>query len=204
MSLGGVMPVICVANSKGGTGKTTISLNLIHHLNPDFIIDLDIHKGLSDLNRLGGGLEIHRTQEKDELLGWLEDDGKLIFIDTGGFDSTLNRVALSQSDFILTPTSDDPSDQLRLLDFDKTMAAVSEMVNEHLIAHALLNRVHHSRRSFDDFDELVGGLKHLARMPNVIPQSAALPKAAFKGMPVKSGTIAADFSNLAREIKKKL
>ncbi|MCX8860298.1 ParA family protein, partial [Vibrio parahaemolyticus] len=148
--------------------------------------------------------EIHRTQEKDELLGWLEDDGKLIFIDTGGFDSTLNRVALSQSDFILTPTSDDPSDQLRLLDFDKTMAAVSEMVNEHLIAHALLNRVHHSRRSFDDFDELVGGLKHLARMPNVIPQSAALPKAAFKGMPVKSGTIAADFSNLAREIKKKL
>ncbi|HBC3366385.1 ParA family protein [Vibrio parahaemolyticus] len=198
------MPVICVANSKGGTGKTTISLNLIHHLNPDFIIDLDIHKGLSDLNRLGGGLEIHRTQEKDELLGWLEDDGKLIFIDTGGFDSTLNRVALSQSDFILTPTSDDPSDQLRLLDFDKTMAAVSEMVNEHLIAHALLNRVHHSRRSFDDFDELVGGLKHLARMPNVIPQSAALPKAAFKGMPVKSGTIAADFSNLAREIKKKL
>ncbi|EOV9228672.1 ParA family protein [Vibrio parahaemolyticus] len=198
------MPVICVANSKGGTGKTTVSLNLIHHLNPDFIIDLDIHKGLSDLNRLGGELEIHRTQEKDELLGWLEDDGKLIFIDTGGFDSTLNRVALSQSDFILTPTSDDPSDQLRLLDFDKTMAAVSEMVNEHLIAHALLNRVHHSRRSFDDFDELVGGLKHLARMPNVIPQSAALPKAAFKGMPVKSGTIAADFSNLAREIKKKL
>ncbi|CCN92061.1 putative partitioning protein (plasmid) [Vibrio nigripulchritudo SFn27] len=198
------MPVICVANSKGGTGKTTVSLNLIHHLKPDFIIDLDIHKGLSDLNRLGGSLEIYSTQEKDELLGWLEDDGKLIFVDTGGFDSTLNRVALSQSDFILTPTSDDPSDQLRLLDFDKTMSAVSEMVNEHLTAHALLNRVHHSRRSFDDFDELVGGLKHLARMPNVIPQSAALPKAAFKGMPVKSGTIAADFSNLAKEIKKKL
>lgn len=198
------MPVICVANSKGGTGKTTVSLNLIHHLKPDFIIDLDIHKGLSDLNRLGGSLEIYRTQEKDELLGWLEDDGKLIFVDTGGFDSTLNRVALSQSDFILTPTSDDPSDQLRLLDFDKTMAAVSEMVNEHLTAHALLNRVHHSRRSFDDFDELVGGLKHLARISNVIPQSVALPKAAFKGMPVKSGTIAADFSNLAKEIKKKL
>ncbi|CAK1748371.1 putative ATPase [Vibrio crassostreae] len=199
------MPVICVANSKGGTGKTTVSLNLIHHLTPDFIIDLDIHKGgLSDLNRLGGNLEIHRTQEKDELLGWLEDDRKLIFVDTGGFDSTLNRVALSQSDFILTPTSDDPSDQLRLLDFDKTMAAVSEMVNEHLIAHALLNRVHPNRRSFDDFEELVGGLKHFAIMPNVISQSAALPKAAFKGMPVKSGTIAADFSNLAKEIKKKL
>lgn len=198
------MPVICVANSKGGTGKTTVSLNLIHHLQPDFIIDLDFHKGLSDINRLGGNLEIHRTQEKAQLLEWLEDESKLVFVDTGGFDSTLNRIALSQSDFILTPTSDDPSDQLRLLDFDKIMADVSESVKEHLVAYALLNRVHHSRRSFDDFDELIGGLKHLERMPNVIPQSASLPKAAFKGLPVKSGTIAADFSKLANEIKKKL
>ncbi|OEE73432.1 ParA family protein [Vibrio splendidus] len=198
------MPVICVANSKGGTGKTTVSLNLIHHLQPDFIIDLDFHKGLSDINRLGGNLEIHRTQEKAQLLEWFEDESKLVFVDTGGFDSTLNRIALSQSDFILTPTSDDPSDQLRLLDFDKIMADVSESVKEHLVAYALLNRVHHSRRSFDDFDELIGGLKHLERMPNVIPQSASLPKAAFKGLPVKSGTIAADFSKLAKEIKKKL
>ncbi|AZS27500.1 ParA family protein (plasmid) [Vibrio anguillarum] len=198
------MPVICVANSKGGTGKTTVSLNLIHHLQPDFIIDLDFHKGLSDINRLGGNLEIHRTQEKAQLLEWFEDESKLVFVDTGGFDSTLNRIALSQSDFILTPTSDDPSDQLRLLDFDKIMADVSESVKEHLVAYALLNRVHHSRRSFDDFDELIGGLKHLERMPNVIPQSASLPKAAFKGLPVKSGTIAADFSKLTKEIKKKL
>lgn len=198
------MPVICIANSKGGTGKTTITLNLIHHLTPDFIIDLDIHKGLSDINRLGGDLVIHRTQDKDELLEWLGSDDKLIVVDTGGFDSTLNRIALSQADFILTPTSDDPSDQLRLLDFDKTMAAVSNMVNESLTAHVVLNRVHHSRRSFDDFDLLMSKLKHMTRIKHVIPQSAALPKAAFKGQPVKSGTIAADFSKLAKEIKKKL
>lgn len=59
------MSVICVANSKGGTGKTTVSLNLIHHLNPDFIIDLDIHKGLSDLNRLGAASSNHRGPSND-------------------------------------------------------------------------------------------------------------------------------------------
>lgn len=198
------MPVICVANSKGGTGKTTVSINLIHHLNPDFIIDLDIHKGLSDINRLGGSLDIHRTQEKEQLLEWLDCDDKLVFVDTGGFDSTLNRWALSQADFILTPTSDDPSDQLRLLDFNKTMVAVNDMVNEPLTAHALLNRVHHSRRSFEDFDNLIDGLSHIQRLPNIIPQSASLPKAAFKGMAVKSGAIAADFSKLAKDIKSKL
>ncbi|HBC3931549.1 TPA: ParA family protein [Vibrio parahaemolyticus] len=198
------MPVICVANSKGGTGKTTVSLNLIHHLKPDFIIDLDIHKGLTDVNRLGGSLEIHRTQDKSQLLDWLGEDEKLIFVDTGGFDSTLNRWALSQADFILTPTSDDPSDQLRLMDFNKTMVAVSDMVKEPLTAYALLNRVHHSRRAFEDFDSLIAGLSHMKRLPNVIPQSASLPKAAFKGQPVKSGTIAADFSKLAKDIKMNL
>ncbi|EPZ4992726.1 ParA family protein [Vibrio cholerae] len=198
------MPVICVANTKGGTGKTTVSLNLIHHLNPDFIIDLDVHKGLSDINSLGGGLEIHRTRDKDELLRWLSDRDKLIFIDTGGFDSTLNRAVLGKSDFILTPTGDDPSDQLRLVGFNKTLAEVSVDENRHVMAHVLLNRVHHSRRSFDDLDELIGGLAHMDRLPNVIPQSASLPKAAFSGGAVRSGVIAADFSKLAKEIKKRL
>ena len=193
------MPVICVANSKS-TGKTTISLNLIHHLSPDFIIDLDIHKGLSDINRLGGGLSIHSTQNKEELLRWLDCEDKLVFVDTGGFDSTLNRIALSQSDVIITPTSDDPHDQLRLVKFNETMSAVSEMVNEDLIAHVILNRVHHSRRTFDDFDELVGGLKHLTRLQRVIPQSAKLPRAAFKGQAVKSGSLAAIFNGLSKDI----
>lgn len=193
------MPVICVANSKS-TGKTTISLNLIHHLSPDFIIDLDIHKGLSDINRLGGGLSIHSTQNKEELLRWLDCEDKLVFVDTGGFDSTLNRIALSQSDVIITPTSDDPHDQLRLVKFNETMSAVSEMVNENLIAHVILNRVHHSRRTFDDFDELVGGLKHLTRLQRVIPQSAELPRAAFKGQAIKSGALAARFNSLSKDI----
>lgn len=198
------MPVICVANSKGGTGKTTISLNLIHHLNPDFIIDLDIHQGLSEINHLGGDLDIHRTQDEKELLKWLSDDDKLIFVDTGGFDSRLNRYALSQADFIITPTSDDPADQLRLRDFNKTMMIVSEMVNVPLTANVLLNRVHHSRRSFVDFDELISGLSHIERLPNIIPQSATLPKAGFKGQAVKAGTIAIEFHKIANDIKNRL
>lgn len=197
------MAVICIANSKS-TGKTTIALNLIHHLVPDMIIDLDIHQGLTDINRLGGNLSISSTQDKGQLLEWLSQDDKLVFVDTGGFDSTLNRIALSQSDLIITPTSDDPHDQLRLVNFNKTMSAVSEMVSERLIAHVLLNRVFHNRKSFTDFDNLISELDHLQRINHVIPQSTELPKAAFKGQAVKSGTIAAKFFNLSKDIKKML
>ncbi|ODS09746.1 ParA family protein [Vibrio scophthalmi] len=199
------MPVICIANSKS-SGKTTVSLNLIPHLNPDMIIDIDGHEGLSDINKLGGGLCIHQTRDKDQLISWLNDDEKLILIDTGGFDSTLNRIALSQADFILTPTSDDAHDQLRLLKFHQTMVEVSEMVGEKLIANILLNRVHHSRRSFNEFDELLKAknLNHFNRLAHVIPQSSELSKAAFYGMPVKSGQIAASFYCLAKYIKSNL
>lgn len=198
------MPIICIANSKG-TGKTMVSLNLIPHLKPDRIIDLEIHGGgLSDINRLGGSLEVLHTKSQKELEAWFDDDDQLILVDTGGFDLTLNRYALSQADFILSPTSDDPTDQLRLKDFNRTMKEVSKSVGEHLTAYALLNRVHPNRRSFDDFDELISGLDHVERLPNIIPQSVSLPKAAFKGQPMKSGSIAANFAKLAKDIKMKL
>lgn len=196
------MPIICVANTKG-TGKTIVSLNLVPHLKPDLIIDLEIHRGgLADINRLGGSLDVLHTKSQSELAEWFDDDKKLILVDTGGFDLTLNRYALSQADFILSPTSDDPTDQLRLRDFNVTMQEVSHSVGEHLTAHALLNRVHHSRRSFEDFDELIASLDHVERLPNIIPQSVSLPKAAFQGQPVKSGQIAACFAKLAKDIKK--
>lgn len=198
------MPIICVANSKG-TGKTIVSLNLIPHLKPDIIIDLEVHRGgLADINRLGGSLNILHTENQHDLEKWFDDDSKLILVDTGGFDLTLNRYALSQADYILSPTSDDPTDQLRLSDFNQTMKEVSQSVGEHLMAHALLNRVHHSRRSFEDFDEHIAGLEHIDRLPNIIPQSVSLPKAAFQGQAIKSGAIAANFAKLAKDIKKVL
>lgn len=63
------MSVICIANSKGGTGKTSVSLNLIHHLQPELIIDADIHKGISNLLSLGdNNIEIRHATSKQQII----------------------------------------------------------------------------------------------------------------------------------------
>ena len=46
------MPVITVAHHKGGSGKTTQSMHIAGDLTPDEIIDLDVHEGISVLNKL--------------------------------------------------------------------------------------------------------------------------------------------------------
>lgn len=196
------MSVICIANSKGGTGKTSVSLNLIHHLQPDLIIDADIHKGISNILSLGdNNIEIRHATSKQQIIEWTKTD-KVVLIDCGGFDSDITRYAISQSDYTVTPTTDDPTDQFALVEFNKVMKAVSQMVNEPLTAYIVLNRVHHSRTDFKGLDKLLMDLEHLERLPINIPQSALIPKSAFKGEAVKNGTIAIKFEKLKKHIKK--
>ena len=195
------MSVICIANSKGGTGKTSVSLNLIHHLQPDLIIDADIHRGISNLLSLGdNSIEIRHATSKQQIIEWTKTD-KVVLIDCGGFDSDITRYAISQSDYTVTPTTDDPTDQFALVEFNKVMKAVSQMVNEPLTAYIVLNRVHHSRTDFKGLDKLLTDLEHLDRLPINIPQSALIPKSAFKGEAVKNGTIATKFDKLKKHIK---
>lgn len=196
------MSVICIANSKGGTGKTSVSLNLIHHLQPDLIIDADIHKGISNILSLGdNSIEIRHATSKQQIIEWTKTD-KVVLIDCGGFDSDITRYAISQSDYTVTPTTDDPTDQFALVEFNKVMKAVSQMVNEPLTAYIVLNRVHHSRTDFKGLDKLLTDLEHLDRLPINIPQSALIPKSAFKGEAVKNGSIAIKFEKLKKHIKK--
>lgn len=198
------MPVIVVANQKGGTGKTSVSLNLIHHLKPDLIIDADVHKGISSLLSLGkNSIEVRNAKRKEQIIEWVKTE-KLVLIDAGGFDSDITRYAISQGDYILAPTSDDPTDQFALIDFNKVLKAVSQMVNEKLTANVILNRVHHSRSDFKDLDNLLDGLEHLNRLPFIIQQSAQIPKAAFNGKGVTGGAVAAKFSVLAKKITESL
>ena len=175
------MSILCVANSKGGTGKSSLTLNLIPHFKPDFIIDADVHKGISNLLGLGdSGIEVRYPRNKGDVLKWC-DEGKRVLIDCGGFDSDITRYCISQSDVVLTPTSDDPTDQFALIEFDKAMRAVSQMVDEKLVAQVVLNRVHHSRKSFPEIAELVSGLDNLTLLDATIPASSHIPKSAFKG-----------------------
>lgn len=195
------MTVYCVANTKGGSKKTATAINLIPHLDLDFVVDLDKYHALKNILALSDNpIEVRVPSSTQEIMEWA-DEGKNILFDCGGFDSDFTRTAMSQSDVIITPSNDDPSEQFGLRHFNQAMAEVSQMVNEKLVAKVVISGVHHARSDFSMMKEFVSGLDYLELLPVVIPFSTKIPTAQFSGKAVASGTIAAKFSTLAKHIK---
>ena len=195
------MTVYCVANTKGGSKKTATAINLIPHLDLDFVVDLDKYHALKNILALSDNpIEVRVPSSTQEIMEWA-DEGKNILFDCGGFDSDFTRTAMSQSDVIITPSNDDPSEQFGLRHFNQAMAEVSQMVNEKLVAKVVISGVHHARSDFSMMKEFVSGLDYLELLPVVIPFSTKIPTAQFSGKAVSSGTVAAKFSTLAKHIK---
>lgn len=199
------MAVICIANSKGGTGKSSTAINLAQHIDFDFIIDVDTtHFAISNILALSDEKHDIRVPTcAEDILNWCDTDQNVL-IDCGGFDSVFSQYAISQADFILTPTNDDPSEQFGLSKFNEVMQSASKVVDTHLTAHVLITKVHPSRRDFSLITDYVNSLEHLEVLPIVIPFSAQIPKAQFEGKAVKNGTIAAKFNQLAKIILDKI
>lgn len=196
------MKNIVIANSKGGSGKTTISLNLIQHLKPSYIIDADAHLGISNLMRLTETpTAVKVPKSKKDIVTWMKAD-KGLLVDCGGFDSDLTRAAIGEADVIITPTNDDPTEQFALMKFNDVLKVISKQKGKEVKAQVLLNRVHPSRREFNAIENLIDSLSNVELLPIVIPHSALIPKAAFRGEGVQSGNVAARFSSLAKLINK--
>lgn len=168
------MPVLAVAHSKGGAGKTTSTFNIICELKPDITIDIDVGHGLTIINGLrpeDKRLNIIVCAERDELLSIVreyDEAGKLVVIDCGGFDGNLTRAAIAVADLILTPANDSLTERIGLSQFDQTLAAISADIGFHIQAHLLICKVHPSRKHFPALDTLLAQAKHISRMQSVI------------------------------------
>lgn len=168
------MPVLAVAHSKGGAGKTTSAFNLICELKPAITIDLDIHRGLSIINSLrpeDKKLNIVACESRAELIALIQkhdEAGDLVVVDCGGFDSDLTRAAIAVSDLVISPANDSITERIGLSRFDQTLASLSKEVGFHVQAHLLICKVHPGRKHFPALDELLGQASHLSRLQSVI------------------------------------
>lgn len=141
--------IITVAHTKGGVGKSTLAWNLAHALLRDdkkvTIIDLDFQQTLFFINSLNDNpiLEVLQPQSASELLELIENHHGNLLVDCGGFDSDINRLAISRANKILVPINESVTE---IIGF-KTFEAILGEIDATSI-NMVLNNIHPLQKDF--------------------------------------------------------
>ena len=135
--------IICVANRKGGVGKTTLATNLAVALNnkgKGILIDADEQQSAFKWANQRDDIEcITIHSDLLEKLEQLDKEYEYILIDVAGRDSTIFREALLVSDTLIVPTQPSLLD-LQVLDYMQEKVKTAKQTNENLKAYVLINR----------------------------------------------------------------
>lgn len=141
--------VIVVAHQKGGVGKSTIASNLAVELAKNHIvnaIDLDLQKSLTYFNNIRrksnlNAFNIISIDSAKELMQVINDNKDILLIDVGGYDSDINRLAITGADILITPVSDSDIELIGLIAFRDILRDLRKKKSR-LTAKILFNKIH--------------------------------------------------------------
>jgi len=148
--------IYSIAHSKGGCGKSLLSLNLAPLIKDLILIDLDTQNSITEINKARN--KKHKiktaTTEKEffNILDKYEDNN--IVIDCGGIDSDINRLAIANSDILIIPVKDNSFEILAFKRFLKVINKILEK-NQELKIFVLLNNVHFSTKDFSRLEAII-------------------------------------------------
>ncbi|UIJ77574.1 AAA family ATPase [Acinetobacter sp. SH20PTE14] len=135
--------IICVANRKGGVGKTTLATNLavaLSNKGKSILIDADEQQSAFKWSNQRNDIECLTVHSNLlEQLEQLDKDYEYILIDVAGRDSTIFREALLVSDTLIIPTQPSLLD-LEVLTYMQEKVKIARKTNENLNAYVLINR----------------------------------------------------------------
>lgn len=143
------MPVVAVANSKGGSGKSTTALLLACELSEGsdvVLIDADPRRPLAAWARLPGVPTRVRVIESAGERGILDEIQKaaaavpFVVIDLEGTASRLTSYAVSQADLVLIPTQEQIQDAQAALDTLAEIKRDAQAVRRHIASAIVLTR----------------------------------------------------------------
>jgi chromosome partitioning protein len=172
--------IVTVSHQKGGVGKSTICWNLAGYLQKkkiDFIIiDLDVQQTLTGLNKIRAKynpkkeFEIKTFDDKNVLVDFLNeiDEDQIVLIDSGGFDSTYNRIAIMASDKLITPVSSHFIEILGLQKYEEILKEVSDVVGREIKTNVVLNRIKPTQKDFKELKKFINKSTHFSILDSIL------------------------------------
>jgi len=155
--------IITVAHQKGGVGKSTISINLATELSKKYnlkVIDLDYQKSITIYNETRKEkklkpLDVIQVNTQNELINFLKQTDDLVLIDSGGFDSDLNRIAIISADLIITPLSNNLIEIYGLETFKNILKELKE-IEPSIKSNILLNNINpQAKKSVQELQDYI-------------------------------------------------
>lgn len=143
------MPVIAIANSKGGSGKSTTALLLACELSESaqvVLIDADPRRPLAAWARLPGvpqRLKVIESGGERAILDEIETAARqvpFVIVDLEGTASRLTSYAVSQADLVLIPSQEQHQDAQAALDTLAEVKRDSQAVRREIPSAIILTR----------------------------------------------------------------
>lgn len=200
---------ITFSHQKGGIGKSTMTYHLagaFRRLGKEpLLIDLDVQNTITDLNqirKLSGQppfkvLQCHNAKLLAQIVQ--ESTNDIILIDTGGFDTDVNRAAIYLADLVVTPANDRLPELMGLKHYEKILNTISENTGEDIDARVLINFAHPTASDFSRLIEFAEKSNRFKMLDSIIRQRADFHRAFEDGSTVTEITL---FSKASQEIGK--
>lgn len=187
--------ILTLSHQKGGVGKSTVAWNLavlFSKIIPTRIIDLDTQRSLTVTNALRREhsleeIEMLHFNTAGELAEYAAADSNeaLTIIDSGGFDSAFNRVAIIASDLLITPVSDKPFDLMGLQKYEEILKSLSEIQGETIKTYILFNNINPAMKRFGDLIDFVCTSEHFELMVPILRQRVDIANSVGEGKAIK-------------------
>lgn len=187
--------IVTLSHQKGGVGKSTVAWNLAVYFSGIMetrIVDLDTQRSLTVTNALRHeqGLSpipmiYFNTAEELAEYAAADSDNVLTIIDSGGFDSAFNRVAIIASDLLITPVSDKPFDLMGLQKYEEILKSLSVIQGETIKTHVLFNNINPAMKRFGDLVDFICTSEHFELMVSILRQRVDIAHSVGEGKSIK-------------------